>query len=335
MLDLVKSLDSTQFQSFIGAQPKSYLYRNQARLGVKIEAVSMRNALDVIGIFKIVRIIQKNGINLVVTYSGKDGWLGLIAARLCGKKVIRMKNLALFKHKTSYNLSDMVIVPSAYIKDFLTDRGVKEEKIRIVYPGIEPEKFRFRESDRNEIRTQYGVLEDEVLLIYVAFFRGPKAQDKLLEGMSRLHNPKVKLMLVGAGDDFQRIQEMIAAYKMEDRIILTGKQQNTARFLCAGDIFVFPSRTESFGKSVIEAMACGLPVVANDIPPVREILENGQRGSIYKYDDAKDMAAKLNHCLENRETCKTMADRNVRYVEEKFTLKRMTEVFAAIFQEAV
>jgi len=115
--------------------------------------------------------------------------------------------------------------------------------------------------------------------------------------------------------------------------LLTGKQKNTVQFLSAGDILVFPSRTESFGKAVVEAMACQLPIVANDIPTVREILGNEERGFIYKYDDVQDMVAKLSHCLENFEACKAVANENVRYVEENFTLKRMTDAFEAIFGE--
>jgi len=166
MLDLVKSLDKERFKAIIGAQVKSFLSKNKAQLGVKIEPVSMRNALDIKGIIKIVRLILRHNIHLVVAYSGKDGWLGLIAARLCGIKIVRMKNLELFKHKTSYNLSDLVIVPSEYIKHFLVHRGVNEEKIRIVYPGIDSAIFRFRQEDRSRIRQQYDILDDEILLIY-------------------------------------------------------------------------------------------------------------------------------------------------------------------------
>ncbi|MEN8218059.1 MAG: glycosyltransferase family 4 protein [Pseudomonadota bacterium] len=333
MLDLVKSLDKVRFKAIIGAQAKSYLYKNQAQLGVKIEPVSMRNALDIKGIIKIVRLILRDNIHLVVAYSGKDGWLGLLAARLCGIKIVRMKNLELFKHRTSYNLSDVVIVPSEYIKHFLVLRGVKEEKIRVVYPGIDGAIFRFREEDRSRIRQQYDVLDDDILLIYVAFFRGPKAHEILVDGLSCLDNPKVKLMLVGTGDNLQQIERLIVGHQLRSRVLLTGKQKNIVQFLSAGDIFVFPSRTESFGKAVVEAMACQLPIVANDIPTVREILGNEERGFIYKYDDVQDMVAKLSRCLENFEACKAVANENVRYVEENFTLKRMTEAFEAIFCE--
>lgn len=335
MLDLVKSLDKERFKAIIGAQPKSDLYKNQAQLGVKIEPVSMRNSLDLKGFIKIVWLILRHDIHLVVTYSGKDAWLGLSAARLCGRKIVRMKNLELFKHKTSYNLSDVVIVSSEYIKTFLVHRGVKAEKIHIVYPGIYTAIFRFRQDDRTRIRQQYGILDDEILLIYVAFFRRQKAQTKLVEGLSCLDNPKVKLMLVGTGDNLQQIQKSIAEHQLQTRVLLTGKQKNTAQFLSAGDIFVFPSRTESFSKAIIEAMACQLPIVANDIPSVREILGNEERGFIYKYDDVQDMVTKLSYCLENLEACKAVTNRNVHYVAEKFTLKRMIESFETIFCEVV
>ncbi len=333
MVALVKRMNKQQFKPIIGAPRSSYLHKHQQQLGIEVSPISMMNAIDVFGFVKIITLILLHRIKIVVTYSGKDAWLGLVAGKLCRCKVVRMKNLELFNHKISYNFSDIVVVPSVYIKQFLVERGVDSKKIKIIYPGIDTEAIKFNAEDRKTIREQYHVQPHEVLITYIAFFRRPKSQKVLIGGLHYLTMRNVKLMLVGDGDEdyIDEIKKLLVDYNLETRVILAGRQYDTVAFLSAADIFVFPSLTEAFSRSIIEAMACGLPIVANDIPTVREALDNGKRGYIYGYDTPVDMVAKLRRCIDEYPDAKRKAQQNITYIKDHFSIESMVQEFEALF----
>lgn len=333
MVALVKRMDKRRFKLTVGAPRSSYLYKHQKQLGIKVTPVSMFSTFDIFGLIKIIGLILFHQIKIVVTYSGKDAWLGLIAGKLCRCKVVRMKNLELFHHKTSYNFSDVVVVPSIYIKQFLVERGVHAKKIKIIYPGIDTETIQFNAQARQTIRERYHIQSHEILIIYIAFFRRPKSQKVLIGGLHYLTMQNVKLMLVGDGDEeyIDEIKKLLVDYNLENRVILTGRQEDTVAFLSAADIFVFPSLTEAFSRSIIEAMACGLPIVANDIPTVREALDNGKRGYIYGYDTPVDMVTKLRRCIEEYPGAKRKAQQNISYIKEHFSIESMVQEFEALF----
>ena len=143
----------------------------------------------------------------------------------------------------------------------------------IIKNGIDTKKFAFNEAKRNEYRKKLGINEECFVVGHVGRFSYPKNQAFLIDIFKRLTErvTDCKLLLVGDGEDREKIETQIQELSLTDKVILTGNVRNVQDFLQALDVFVFPSFFEGFPIVVVEAQAAGLPVVLSDtiLPDVK------------------------------------------------------------------
>lgn len=337
MLEIARGLDPADFQALIGARPDSYLYRERGTLGLDIRPLSMRNSLDLKGILGVLGLIRRERVDLLVTYSGKDSWIGLLAARLTGRPVIRMKNLELFKHRGSYNRVDRVVVPSAHLRAFLMARGVRGSQIEILAPGVDTRRFRFDPEARAELRHQYGIGPEQILLLYAAHFRGPKRQLLLVEALARHPDPRLRLMLLGeAGGQYgAQVRAAVAERGLAGRVLLPGRQGAVERYLSAADLFLFPSEQEAMPRALLEALACGLFVIASDIPPVREILGEPHLGTLFPPGDLAALGERLDQATAALDALVAQRARRHALVAEAYSAARMVRDFEDLCRRVV
>jgi glycosyltransferase involved in cell wall biosynthesis len=283
------------------------------------------------------RFLRREAIDLVITYSGKDAWLGLLAGRLGGVPGLRMKNLELFTHKTSYNLSQRVVVPSAHLRDFLVRNGVRTERIEILHPGIDTERFHPDPRAGAQTRARHGLGSDAVVLTYVAHFREPKNQMSLVRALARIVDPRVRLLLVGdtEGDYYRQVRAEITRLGVQGRVICTGRTAAVEPYLQASDLFLFPSVQEAMPRAVMEALACGLYVVAADIPALREILREPYLGRLFDPARLEALAPILVRALEDPAALALQRERRHAYVREHFDAAGMVRGFERICRQTL
>lgn len=170
---------------------------------------------------------------------------------------------------------------------------------------VDESKFFIDAKNKTAFRRKYTRFgPEDILLVYVAKFRPSKNQMFLLDVLKELPN-NFKLVLAGPAvesgplferdrDYLQKIREKIAKYNLEPRLELkAGFVENVDEYLKMSDIYLFPTTTEALGTPMLEAMACGLPVVANRIKGITDSwVENGKNGFISGLD-AKEFADKI------------------------------------------
>lgn len=157
--------------------------------------------------------------------------------------------------------------------------GVPEEKIHVVYNGIDPDEFDVggRERMRAALAREFG-LNDELRLLYVGSGFKRKGVPVLLRAAARLKMP-FKLFVVGKGDvaSFARTAGKLG---IADRVIFTGPRKDVETFYVGCDAFVFPTLYDPFSNATLEAMACGLPVITSRYNGVAELIEDGRNGFV-------------------------------------------------------
>lgn len=99
-----------------------------------------------------------------------------------------------------------------------------------------------------------------------------------------------RLIIFGQGEEQQNLTQLITELGLEERITLAGQIDNVFSALHAADLFVLPSRSEAFGNVIVEALACGCPVISTDCGGPREILDNGNLGTLVPPNDPDAMA---------------------------------------------
>ena len=139
----------------------------------------------------------------------------------------------------------------------------------IIHNGIDCEKFRFSVENRQQIRNEFGIEDDVVLIGHVGGFRLQKNHIFLVRIFSKLikENPNYRLMLVGYGETMDMVKEECHKLGIENNVIFTGARSDVASLMSAMDIFLFPSLYEGLGVVLIEAQASGLFCVASDCVP--------------------------------------------------------------------
>lgn len=151
---------------------------------------------------------------------------------------------------------------------FLYGRKVFDNRGLMLNNGVDVEKFRYNEFFREEIRNSLKI-SDMFVIGHVGHLIAVKNQMFLLEVFRNISkkNEKATLLLVGDGEDREKLESVVASYDLKDSVIFTGNVNDVHKYLNAMDIFVFPSLYEGLPLAVVEAQANGLPCIISDAIP--------------------------------------------------------------------
>jgi len=166
-------------------------------------------------------------------------------------------------------IADCVITVSYAMKEELQKLGFPEEKIRVCWNGIDPNKYdpeKISQQDKKNLRQTYGIKDDETMLFFIGRLVTVKGADKLIEAMPNVINefPNVKLVLLGIGDMEADIRNRIKELGLEKKIMLRAEFVNEEERIlhyAASDVVILPSLYEPFGIVSTEAMSLAKPVV--------------------------------------------------------------------------
>jgi glycosyltransferase involved in cell wall biosynthesis len=179
---------------------------------------------------------------------------------------------------------------------FLAWSGLPRETVRLVPNAIREQLFGAGPKDANLAR-RFGLTGRAVLLTLgrLAANERTKGFDEVMETLPRLARriPEIVYVIAGEGDDKPRLQRKARALGIADRVVFTGmvREEEKADLYRLADVYVMPSRGEGFGIVLLEAMACGVPVVASKIDGSREAVRNGELGLLVDPDDPAEIEA--------------------------------------------
>ena len=201
----------------------------------------------------------------------------------------------------------IIAISESTRRNLIEIAGIPEEKIRVVYYGVNP-TFRppgsSHEHERADILLQQGIPLDSAVILHVATATRYKNTPALLRALKELSTrpglgPRVRLLRVGA-DFFEDEKELIAKLGIGTRIHHAGKifpDTRLAPYYRAADVFAFPSLWEGFGWPALEAMACGTPVVTSTVASLPEVV--GNAGTCVAPEDTPGLASALEAVLSD------------------------------------
>lgn len=322
---LCHALDKSKVKVYFAANPDSYLFKEREALGIECFGVKMRATYDLLAIKELYRIIKEQDIDIVSTHSGRDGWLGGLAAKFAGVKCIRVRHLQTpFKNAVSYKyLADEVTAVSAEVESYVASKGVEEHKIRVVYTGIDTERFKKGESS---FRREIGVSGETFLIGSIAVLRAAKRHVDLIDAVFELSKKyDVKLAIVGDGPQRENLEAKIQNEGLAGIVIMTGHRNDTVNILSSLDLFVLASKMEALGTAILEAESCGVPVVGSRVGGIPEALEDGRSGLLFESGDTEDLIRKIERFIVDTEFRQQASVRARELVKERFSTQKMAE----------
>ena len=226
--------------------------------------------------------------------------------------------------------SDALIAVSRYTVGELTELyGIEEEKIHVIYNGVDINKFKPR-PDRAELRREFGLEEEKKIVLFVGRLYHRKGLEILLRSIPPIIQEfgDVKFAISGTGfkKKEQSLRELAKQLEIEDYVTFLGyvPDEKLPSLYSASDIFVLPAIYENFPFAILEAQATGLPVVSTKVGGIPEFLADKENGFLIDPGDEKQLTQRVLTLLQDPKLAEEMGRRGRKLIEEKFAWRLIT-----------
>ena len=232
----------------------------------------------------------------------------------------------------SINKSNAVTsVSESLKKDTLRLFNIKN-KIHVVPNFIDLEKHEYSFTD-----CQRGMLAEDHqrIITHISNFREVKQIPDVIKIFYNVQKElPAKLLLIGEGPEKEGAERLVEKLGISDYVIFLGNSNEIDRILCFSDLFLLPSKTESFGLAALEAMASGVPVISTNTGGLSEVNEDGFSGYLSDVNDVMDMSANAIKILSDNKTLKQFKA-NAKTQSKKFDLHNIVPMYEKIYEETL
>ncbi len=299
-------------------------------------------------------IIKENHYDVIHCHTPMGGILARLATaseRKRGTKVLYTAHGFHF-YKGAPKANWLVFYPIELVMSFLTDCLItineedfsfakKHLKAKDIYKvngvGYNSDRyFPVSEEEKLTLRDKLGYSRDEKLLIYVAEMNANKNQSMLIRSLKILSEKRsgIRLLIVGADNFGGEYPRLVKELGIEDKVNFLGHREDIDDLLHTSDIAVGSSVREGLPVNVMEALACGLPVVLSDNRGHRVLGVNGENGYLVKVNDCEDMADKIDMMLSDGELYGRLSENAVKLVK-RFSKESVLEELKQIYSQYI
>ena len=228
--------------------------------------------------------------------------------------------------------SATIICRNSEFKQKLLHRwSLPESKINTILSGIDTNMFKpFTMGQKNRIRQDLGLKDNLVIGFVAGAISHSKGADTLITAFKQFRNecPRAKLLLIG---------EDILGLKRDQSIISWGrvKKEDLPAYYNTMDIFVFPTWSEGAPKVVMEASACGIPVISTNVGGIPELIKAGETGFLVNPGDVNKITSYCQMLLEDEELRQRMSDKGRKYALENFNYRQLARRTADVIKGVV
>ena len=221
--------------------------------------------------------------------------------------------------RSLFRIYSKVLCVSDYVQNDLTRQQVWKNLSRF-HHFINTERFKPDQAMRIKVRDQQGVGNRFVMLV-IAHLIPEKGVEVALKALHLLP-PQVGLWIVGDGPQRSVLELRVKELQLEDRVVFCGLHFNVAPYVQAADCFVCPSLWgEAAGLVILEAMGCGLPVVASDVGGIPEFVQENATGYLFPAGDHEALAERVGRLVGSRERARTMGEHACATARERFSIE--------------
>lgn len=337
-----------------GYKSDSQLHEDELKYGIKIHQVNINRSpysLENIKALKeIKKIIKDNNIEVIHCNTPTGGILGRLAGKKCKvKKVIyQAHGFHFFKGASKKNW--LVYYPvekwlAKYTDALITinkeDFELASKKFRLrnngkVYyvagVGIDTKEYLSDGKLRDEKRAELNLKASDIALISMGDLIERKNYDTAVRAVAETKNKNIHYFICGRGPEEEKLKALCNSLNIENQVHFLGFRSDIKELLNASDIFLFTTKQEGLPRSMMEAMASGLPCIASKIRGNTDLLENTDGGYLCESTDYKDFAEKIN-ILANDKQMRENAGKSNLITIQKFSTDTVSKEIKEIYSE--
>jgi glycosyltransferase involved in cell wall biosynthesis len=271
---------------------------------------------------------------------GKKLNLPVAALAIGGDIMVYTEDFPVFRRRLGSILEqvDLPIGVSESICKKLAETGKCKRKPLCVYLGRDS-KILSPPENKRKLRQELGWADDDIVAVYVGFIAHTKGINELTTVVERLfgkyHN--FRLVCAGEGPAMEKLVQLRTRTDRNEAVVLPGliSPEDVPKYLQASDFMVFPSYSEGMPQSVLEAMNCGLPVVATRVGGIPEAVIDGQTGLLVDAKDVEQLRNAMERMINDGEFRHSAGQKALAYVREKFDTEQHTRKLAESLRSLV
>jgi glycosyltransferase involved in cell wall biosynthesis len=277
---------------------------------------------------RLFKLVRPDVLHVNLHHLGASQWALLVARSVPSIRVVAVEHSLvpagsassrLLKRLTSRLLHAHVAVGEHSAREIERMVGLRRGSVSTIHNGV---------SKRRLVR--HCATVGRLQLGWIGRFDRAKGVDVLLDAL--LEVPEAHLLLVGEGEEEAVLREHVARLRLGERVEFRAWSDDARAALDAVDVFVLPSRFESFPLTVLEAMIAGLPVVASDVGSVAEAVIDGTTGVLVPPEDPKALSAALRSLVDNSALREQMGRAGRDVAIERFSVPTMTQQYEALYR---
>jgi glycosyltransferase involved in cell wall biosynthesis len=238
--------------------------------------------------------------------------------------------------------SDRFVAVSTAVSQELLSYAVNPKMIKILPNSVDISTFcPVDEAQKLALREKLAIPMENKVAIYTGRLVTYKGLPLLLDVWQKIRfkHHSVSLLLVGAGGiDVQNCEDQLKRFVeksgLKESVRFTGEVQNVHEYLQASDIFVFPTNNEAFGISLIEAMACGLPIISTSVGGVKDIVQHMQNGIVIAPESFQPLYDALDRLISDPSAAVNLGQTALKDARQKYSTQTVTQQFIELFNHA-
>jgi glycosyltransferase involved in cell wall biosynthesis len=232
---------------------------------------------------------------------------------------------------------DRVITLNSHMQSELArECRISPERIRVVCNGVDVQRFRPL-SNRDQLRQKLGLPENRFIIGNVARLDPVKNHQLIFKSLAAARDNGIcpLLLLVGEGPHRASLERQIHSLGLSSDVILFGYSDLIPEILNCLDLYVQSSLYEGFSNTVLEAMACGLPVLATDVGGTSDVFTDGLEGYLLKSNDHQELASLIIRLARDQEHCYNLGQRARARAVNSFTVGAMVHQYQSIYKDLI
>lgn len=334
---LTQNLRRFDLEQYLACPTNSPLVKRTSHLTKEYLALSTSNLMRFIERGRLKRFIKDKGINIIHAHDSHAHSLAVMLrhGKVSPKLVVTRRSSGGigFGSRTKYLAHDIrYIAISHHIKEMLVRGGIPEESVNIITSMIDLNLYRESDSQKTTEKDNDG----KKVIVSAGALDRKKGYLDAVKAVHRLSEMRkdFNYYLYGDGPEREKLSKYIIKYALSGVVKMPGWQDNPLDYLRNADIFLSPSHEEGLGISVVEAMAARVAIIATEIEPRKEIIEQQKTGLLFPAGDVDKMVERLNQLLNDSELAQNMI-RNAEKVAARFDCRQTAEQIYRLYCEVV
>jgi len=348
LLEIIKNLTPKKFQPQLVLFERRGPYLSQLPSEVKVYDLKKRRRIDFLKlVIKLAYIIAREKPDIILSFLSYANLIAILAKKFSFSKSrliaceqnftsLQIRNQRLSRIKTFlikklYPYADRIVAVSQGVKrDLMANFEIEGRRIEVIYNGLDIKRIKKLSLEAvNHNQFENGTL----YIIGIGRLTKQKGFQFLLKAFKLVREKhKVKLLLLGEGEEFNNLESLCRALSIEKEVAFLGFQDNPYKYLARSNIFVLSSLWEGFGNVIIEAMACGIPVIATRCPyGPEEIITDGVNGLLVPVGDVNALAEAILRLLDDEPLRRRLGEAGRRRAED-FDVQKMVSRYEMLFE---